>query len=220
MYRMLVFLTANDGNLNYNSSSSNNRPLSDNGLAHRDEKPGFSFSRDSGVGGYTGRPSNDLAPSALRFVGVTGSSDTGSAFIGRLRVGVGDGVGYGFAAAIFLGVDCLRFFEVVIGVGGACVYVESAQSAAKSCISPAMNVSNTPSHSLPFGISRLTIITLGTFPRDWDCRALAISLTIRLTPGIDKLVPATSNKSTFPSFSPFFPEPFKSRSTADPINSP
>jgi len=84
-------LTAKDGNLNYNSSSSNNRPLSDNGLAHRDEKPGFSFSRDSGVGGYTGLPSNDFA--ALRFVGVIGAFDSRSDFLGRLRVGVGDGVG-------------------------------------------------------------------------------------------------------------------------------
>lgn len=96
----------------------------------------------------------------------------------------------------------------------------------KSWISPEMKVSNTPSHSLPFGSSLFTKIDLGSWDilpvgeRDGPANDLAISLTIRFTPGIAKLVPATNNRSTLPSFSPFRPIPLKSRSTTDPIFSP
>jgi hypothetical protein len=205
--------------IHYQRPQFNDDPLLDNGLAQIAVQSRSGFSSDWGVIGHSGLPNFAVA---LRLVGVTGPSDTRSEARGRLRVGVGDGVGYGLMVVGFFGVvSSIRFLGVVLEAGGGRVYEGSDQQVAKPCISPAMNVSNTPFHSAPFGNSRLIKITLGKpFLRECECKTLAISLTIRLTPGMLKLVPATNKRSTFPSFSSFRPVPFRSRSTADPIDSP
>lgn len=140
-------------------------------------------------------------------------------FFFRFFVGVTDsGVGRcDLTVFAFLGVE---------GTGWAKLL--SSARVAKSCTSPCTQTSKVESHSpgLAGGSLLMNIVRIGgAFPSRTEesgraSSVFAISFTMRFTPGIASVVPATRSKSTLPSLSPLRPVPRKSRLTTDPISSP